>query len=418
MKKTFVIALLLVPSLLFAGIDVESRTEFSCTVNPKGVTPATERFYISDYGSEEATRETSAARSAVLAEQLGKHVTHRCYFTDRYRFSNQPEPEPEPEPDPEPEPNPTPPPTTTECGSPYRGIPDPCAHVGYDIYATYDVDRVVSGNTGSIVGTGTAADPYFVDASNLSRQGRLVVSGSHVIVQGGYVDYPKTDGPALDLYDCSYCTVRDMEVFGDANNFDAGHDSAADFGSDNVVLRLKLHGFGDRRVGAREQDYHGAKIMGRDVWVLDSEIYDLSGDSIQCGDASRGNCQRVYIGGGHMHDNRENGIDIKDSRDVVVSGVRMSGFRPTNSSPGEALIVHDDAFDAKVFDNIISDATIGIVVSGESGHTIEGNTIQALDEGIQLRNTRDLTVRGNTITAPICVNKQSGVSGEVQTGCN
>ena len=180
---------------------------------------------------------------------------------------------------------------------------------------------------------------------------------------------------------------------------------------------MKIHGFGDRRVDAPEQDYHGAKVMGRDVWILDSEIYDVSGDSVQCGDASRGDCQRVYIGGGWFHDNRENGVDIKDSRDVVVSGVTMSGFRPTNSSPGEALIIHDDAYDARIFDNIISGAALGIVSSGAAGHVIDGNTIQASREGIQLRNTRKITVTNNTIDAPTCVKKQSGMSGTVQRGC-
>lgn len=144
----------------------------------------------------------------------------------------------------------------------------------------------------------------------------------------------------------------------------------------------------------------------------------MSGDSVQIGDASRGTGTRIYIGGGYMHHNRENAIDIKDSRDVVVSGVLMEGFRPTASSPGEAVILHDDAYDARILDNVIRDTTLGIVSSGRSGHLIEGNNITALSEGIQLRATTNITVRQNTISAPICVNLQSGVSGTVQSGCN
>lgn len=314
--------------------------------------------------------------------------------------------------------DPVAPPPPASCGEPYRGIPDPCAHMGYDVFADYPVDEVVSGNQGTIRGTGTAADPYFVDASGLNRSGRITVEGEYVIVVGGYGDYPETDGPALRISGCDYCTVRDMEVFGDDENFNAGHDSASSLGSNNVVVRLKLHGFGDRRVSAPEQDYHGAKIQGENVWILDSDIYDVSGDSIQCGDASRGDCRNVYIGGGWMHDNRENGIDIKDSTGVVVSGVRMSGFAPTSSSPGEALIVHDDAFDAQILDNIISGARLGIVSSGTRGHVIDGNTIEAELVGIQLRNTRDLTVTNNKINAPECVEIQGGTTGTIQTGCD
>lgn len=327
----------------------------------------------------------------------------------------EPTPEPEPEPTPEPEPSPEPTPTplpTAQCGSPYRGIPDPCAHLGFDLYVAYAVDLAANGEPLSC--TGTAADPCVIAVGN---QSKLAVSGQYVIVQNGFIDYGTTDGPALNMELCNFCVVRDVEVFGDTANFNAGHDSAVALGRNSVWLRGSIHGFGDRRISAVEQDYHGIKTFGPDVWILDSEIYDVSGDSVQVGDASRGAASNVYIGGGYMHHNRENAVDIKDSRDVVVSGVRMEGFRPTSSSPGEALIVHDDAFDARIYDNVITDANIGIVSSGASGHVIEGNTITALSVGIELRNTANLTVRDNTISAPTCVNRQSGVTGEVQAGC-
>jgi parallel beta-helix repeat protein len=331
-----------------------------------------------------------------------------------------PEPEPDPGPDPDPDPDPVPDPDPGEPSA-YRGIPDPSAYFGYDVYANYPVDQVVTGNTATISGQGTASDPYFVDATGLSRNGGLTISGSYVIVQGGFVDYPNTDGPALSFGEgttsCQFCTVRDMEVFGSDANFNAGHDAAVGLGSNNVWLRGSIHGFGDRRIEAPEQDYHGIKTFGPNVWILDAEIYDVSGDSVQVGDASRGAASNVYIGGGYMHHNRENGIDVKDSRNVVVSGVKMEGFRPTGSSPGEAFIIHDDALDAKILDNIILDSNLGIVSSGASGHLIEGNNITALSEGIQLRNTSNITVRDNTISAPVCVNRQSGVTGTVQTGC-
>jgi parallel beta-helix repeat protein len=326
------------------------------------------------------------------------------------------EPTPEPTPDPAPEPNPVP---TASCGIPYRGIPDPCAHFGYDVYADYAVDEVITGNVRLVSGVGTPADPYFVDASGLDRAGGFEIAGEYVVVVGGYVDYPRTDGPAIRMSNCNFCVVRDIEAFGDVENFNAGHDSAFSTGNNNVVIRLKLHGFGDRRIEAPEQDYHGMKIIGdTNVWVLDSNIYDVSGDSIQCGDASRGRCDNVYIGGGFMHDNRENGVDIKDSSNVVVSGVTMYGFAPTSSSPGEAIIVHDDAVGAKLYDNILYDTRIGIVSSGDSWHEITGNTIDANRRGIELRNTQNIIVEDNSITAPVCIDLQSGVTGTVQTGCN
>jgi hypothetical protein len=329
----------------------------------------------------------------------------------------EPIPGPEPDPSPEPSPNPNPPPPAASCGSPYQGIPDPCARLGFDIYAQYDIDQSVNGarGDGDLSCDGTASDPCVIDAGGASFD-RVGLSGQYVILQNATVNAPAGSGPMVHLGGCNNCVIRDSHVTGP--KVDSSHSSAVSMGNNTVWLRGSIRGFGDNRQNAREQDYHGMKIMTDDVWVLDAEITDVSGDSIQCGDSSRGDCNRVYIGGGYMHHNRENAIDIKNSRDVVVSNVRMAGFRPTNSSPGEALILHDNAYDARVVNNTIQDSTLGIVSSGESGHVIEGNKIQALSQGIQLRNTSNITVRSNRITAPTCVNQQGGISGTVQSGCN
>ena len=216
----------------------------------------------------------------------------------------------------------------------------------------------------------------------------------------------------MSASNCSFCVIRDVEVAGPG--LDSSHSAAVGMGAFTVWIRGSVHGFGDNRVDAPEQDFHGFKVMSSDVWILEAEIYDVSGDSVQVGDASRGSASRVYIGGGYYHHNRENAVDIKDSRDVVVSGVLMEGFRPTSSSPGEALIVHDDAYDARIYDNTVLDSTLGMVSSGRSGHIMDGNNITALRVGIQLRNTQNITVMNNVIDAPTPIEVQGGVSGTVQ----
>lgn len=329
-------------------------------------------------------------------------------------FSDAPEPMPEPEPEPEPEPQPEPEPTAS-CGEPYRGIPDPCAHFGFDVYADYPVTQQASGNDLSCTGTATA--PCVIDATGVTFDGRTSLSGQYAILQGGHVIGGRSNGAWFSAGGCEFCVIRDLEVSGPGT--DQGHSSAVGIGSFNVWLRGSIHGFGDNRADAREQDYHGIKsTSGSDIWILDAEIYDVSGDSVQCGDASRGACERVYIGGGYFHDNRENGIDIKDSQNVVVSGVRMEGFAPTGSSSGVALVIHDDAYDARVYDNVIRDANIGIVSSGMEGHVIEGNDIEASSMGIDLRGTSNLTVRDNHIVAPQCLRIGGGASGDIQQGCD
>ncbi len=322
----------------------------------------------------------------------------------------------------EPPPDDDPPPSSGGGSIPpgqsaFRGIPEPSDVLGFDVWADYTADQTITGKRGSdsLSCNGTEADPCLIDASGASFT-KLSLSGTYVILQGGLINAGSGNGPFFNSSNCNFCVIRDLELAGPGT--DAGHSSAAGLGTFNVWIRGSIHGFGDNRQDAREQDFHGIKAMGSDKWILNAEIYDVSGDSVQCGDASRGSCERVYIGGGYFHHNRENAVDIKDSRDVVVSGVLMEGFKPTASSPGEAVVIHDDAFNARIYDNVIRDARIGIVSSGMRGHTIESNDIVALSTGIELRATSDLTVRDNKISAPTCMNIQGGASGDIQTGCN
>ena len=306
-------------------------------------------------------------------------------------------------------PPPPPPPPPPAGQSAYRGIPEPSDVLGFDVWATYNADQTVSGSQGnqSLTCNGTASDPCVIDASAATFTG-LEVRGSYAILQGGRVNAPSDRGPFVSVASCNRCVIRDLELSGPGT--DNSHSSAVQMGDRTVWIRGKIHGFGDNRTSAREQDFHGIKIQQDQVWVLDAEIYDVSGDSIQVGDASRGVGTNVYIGGGYYHDNRENGVDIKDSTNIVVSGVTMSGFSPTSSDPGSAIVVHDDAYDSKFYDNNISDTRVGIVSSGRSGHIIDGNTIGASGTGIELRNTANCVISNNTISAPVPIDVQGGAS--------
>ena len=297
--------------------------------------------------------------------------------------------------------------------STFRGIPEPSSVLGFDVWADYQADRTITGSRGADTLTckGSEADPCVIDASGASFT-KLGLSGAYVILDGGLVNAGSGRGDWFSSRDCRYCVIRDLEVAGPGT--DSGHSSAVGLGQYNVWIRGSIHGFGDNRRDAGEQDFHGMKLYGRNQWVLDAEIYDVSGDSVQVGDASRGSAELVYIGGGYFHDNRENAVDIKDSHNVVISGVRMKGFLPTRSSSGVALVIHDDAFDAQIYDNVIGETTLGIVSSGVSGHVIAGNDITAWDVGIQLRHTRNITVIDNEIDAPRRIQMQGAVTGDVQ----
>ena len=83
------------------------------------------------------------------------------------------------------------------------------------------------------------------------------------------------------------------------------------------------------------------------VWVLQNNIYRLGGDSIRIGQNRAGMPEpsaipsHTYVGHNHFHDNGENAIDVKHSRDVIISQNRMHGARPSSSSSGEIVIIHE-----------------------------------------------------------------------------
>lgn len=81
-----------------------------------------------------------------------------------------------------------------------------------------------------------------------------------------------------------------------------------------------------------------------------------------------------------------------------------STFNPVTPRPFRPLL----------YDNVVRDATLGMVSSGRAGHIIDGNNIQALSVGIRLRNTQNITVTNNTISAPVRIDVQDGVTGTIQ----
>lgn len=102
------------------------------------------------------------------------------------------------------------------------------------------------------------------------------------------------------------------------------------------------------------------------IWVLDNEVFNMGGDAIRIGadqgDAPSG--QRYFLGRNHFHDNRENGIDVKQARLSVISENKMHGFKSTSSSGGEAVVIHYDPEETWLFFNEISDCDNGIYCSG------------------------------------------------------
>jgi len=315
---------------------------------------------------------------------------------------------------------PVPDPVPTPTPSRYRGIPDPSGVLGFDPYGEFPVDEVLTGahRTLRLTRNGSPGDPYVIDATAASFT-QLRVAGEYVMVLGGRIEAPADRGPWLHMLECTNCAVRGAEVVGPGVR--TGNSAAVGLGLNSAWVGGAIHGFGDRN-SPFENDFHGIKVcthagVDTNVFILDARIYDNAGDSVQVGDSSRCEANNVYIGGGMFFENRENAVDIKNSTNVVVSGVEMFGFAPTNTDPGSAIVIHDQARNAKIYDNVITNSNIGIVSSGLDGHEINGNSISTNGPnsiGFECRNTTNITFTDNDITARVPI-ANSNCRGTVQS---
>jgi hypothetical protein len=106
--------------------------------------------------------------------------------------------------------------------------------------------------------------------------------------------------------------------------------------------------FGNEITGNGGTDRHGVGLGGGTShnWILENNIHHNSGDAIQfchgCIGGGNGPAH-VYIGRNQLHEDHENGIDIKESLGpVVISENRIWGYQSTPTSNGEAIRLNDE----------------------------------------------------------------------------
>jgi hypothetical protein len=226
---------------------------------------------------------------------------------------------------------------------------------------------------------GTEQAPVWIrgpesDAKAVIR-GEMLVKGSYVFIENLRFDSNRTLGlRPHNRSTLNHVVVRDCHFAGPGTN--AGNQSAIAISglpgeyrySDIVIYNNQIHDFGDR-LSATENDFHGIKVAVNvdRLWILDNVIYNVSGDSVQVGMASMPDDKRashIYIGRNSFYGNRENAVDIKNSRDVIVSQNSMYDFQPTNTSEGAAVVIHNNPKNIWVLGNTIFDSGHGVVNTG------------------------------------------------------
>ncbi len=183
-------------------------------------------------------------------------------------------------------------------------------------------------------------------------------------------------------------------------------------GARNVVIENnRIHHF-----SRGNDDSHGVLVQttSRDIVVRNNEIHSNSGDSVQClGPETFNNeapAEGLVIEGNHLYGNRENAVDLKTCRRIVVRNNLMHGFPSKPGMRGTALVAHYSVSDLLIEGNEIYEAGTGIALGGNHEGAVPQNVVirhnrihdlaSAPDlpaAGMQIENSEGARVMHNTI---------------------
>lgn len=226
--------------------------------------------------------------------------------------------------------------------------------------------------------SGSESEPVFVSGAGetLIRGRELTLNGRYAIVEGFIFDgVPLLMPPSTSNLALRHSTVRNWSP--------SGHSAAiVPMGSHLVIYGNEIHNNGDPTLD-REIDIHGIKSPAgaERIWILNNHIHHNGGDAIQMGNSSSPEPwpRFIYIARNIIHDDRENGIDIKKARDVIISSNLVFSYEARSSSAGEAIVTHDGAERVWIINNGVGNSRMGIVSTGANGYVVFGNIVNAIE---------------------------------------
>jgi len=272
---------------------------------------------------------------------------------------------------------------------------------------------------------GTREKPVFV--RGVSADGRMRIRGGpkthHMRLDASY--FVLED---LEFYDRAFPQVwgknhhialRYLEVHNPSGQGGAGG-SAIGTGSgtrDIVIYRNHIHHNERTKIHDGKltpDDCHGVNVGSgiERIWILGNHVHHNSGDAVQGSHRAEIAPRYVYIGGNLFHEDRENAVDLKTIRDVVVSQNTMYGYERSETSCGDAVVVGSNGYDPQqgfgpdnvwLLFNVIRESRTGIRVEGVRNGWIIGNYIHDVrGNGITLDvdpDSQRLAIVGNTIAS-------------------
>ena len=235
-------------------------------------------------------------------------------------------------------------------------------------------------NLRSVIWTaqGTASAPVFVKGvgmpifSGIEGVSQLIPLGTYFIIDGIVLEHlPLVIDKNISNFAFRRSIVRYHSPTVNSAAVVAG-------GTDVVIFGNEIHNNGDP-LSTTEIDVHGIKFdTGTNrLWIVDNHIHHNGGDSVQLGNAVSAEpwARFIYIGRNVMHEDRENAVDIKQARDVILSQNAAYGYRNSTSSAGETFVTHSNPQRVWIIANYVTGSNQGIVGTGADGYYVIGNMI-------------------------------------------
>jgi nitrous oxidase accessory protein NosD len=180
-------------------------------------------------------------------------------------------------------------------------------------------------------------------------------------------------------------------------------------------------------------DSHGVVVVGpsRDIVIRSNDIHHNSGDSIQC-QAGSGPATGLLIERNTLHDEGENGVDIKQCQDITIrantiTSLPNAAIRSLGSSAGEAVVIHLAARRVTVEGNTIARTGRGVSILEDAAPPedirVEGNHLENIRDlpegngfGIRVEGGRRVVVVGNTVVDAVNYALMVAADGKSVTG--
>lgn len=260
---------------------------------------------------------------------------------------------------------------------------------------------------------GTANNPIIIKGKgskritfegNGSDRAEVYWSGQYAIVEN--IDFYKKTRHVVDT---SYFVARNIAVRNPQNMLINFNPIVSIKGHDVTIHESEIY----NNMRNNDLDSHGIQASqgSYNVWVIDNEIYRNNGDAFQaCHNCFNAPPHHVYLGRNNLHDNRENGIDLKTIHDVVISENIIYNHKSSKTSIGDSIVVGSNGFDNSknqgprrvwLINNEIRDSDRGVRIEGSQDVWMIGNTFSSLKLGVRIdrKKHRDITIDANTFAS-------------------